>query len=158
MGVSSLVGARRRRAHLPQSPPQDSPPVAVEASVSMSHEGGNDNMTEEEKAFRKYLFDMIDMVKVLYEERNTRLQCESSKPPRGESFLGGGGNGNGDNPPSTQPSSSPPYSPSSSSSSTATTLTHTHQYTSKGISKQPLLKLDIKFELPMYNGEVMQKA
>ena len=25
---------------------------------------------------------------------------------------------------------------------------------SKGIGKQPLLKLDIKFELPMYNGEV----
>ena len=33
-------------------------------------------------------------------------------------------------------------------------LSYTHQPTSKGIGKQPLLKLDIKFELPMYNGEV----
>ena len=45
MGAGSLVGVRRRRAQLPQSPPQDSPPVAVEASVSMSHEGGNYTMT-----------------------------------------------------------------------------------------------------------------
>ena len=97
---------------------------------------------------------MIEMVKVLYEERNTRLQGESSRPPRGEGSPGGGGNGNGDKPPSTPPSSSPPSSPSSSSSSTTTTLTHTHQHTSKGIGKQPLLKLDIKFELPLYNGEV----
>ena len=32
---------------------------------------------------------MTKMVKVLYEERNTRLQGESSKPPKGEGFLGG---------------------------------------------------------------------
>ncbi len=31
---------------------------------------------------------------------------------------------------------------------------HTHQHTSKGFSKTPLLKLDVKFDLPMYNGEV----
>ena len=58
MGAGSLVGARRRRAQLPQSPPQDSPLVAVEASVSMSHEGGNDNITEYEKDFRNVFFDM----------------------------------------------------------------------------------------------------
>ena len=110
----------------------------------MSHEGGIENVSEDEKDFRKVFFDMTEMVKVLYEERNTRLQGESSRPPRG------GGNENGDKP----PSSSPPYSPSSSSSSTTTTLTHTHQPTSKGIGKQSLLKLDIKVDLPMYNGEV----
>ena len=52
VGAGSLVGARRRRAYFPQSPPQDSTPIAVESSVSMSHEGGIDNMTEDEKDYR----------------------------------------------------------------------------------------------------------
>ena len=47
---------------------------------------------------------MTEMVKFLYEERNTRLQGESSKPPRGD---GGYGDkppkGNGDKPPLTPP-------------------------------------------------------
>ena len=72
-GVGSVVRARRRRAQLPQFPQQDSSPVAVEDSVSMSHEGGIDNMSEDEKDFKKALLDIIEMVKVFYEERNTRL-------------------------------------------------------------------------------------
>ena len=71
----------------------------------MSNEGENDNMSDDEKDFTKAFIDMTKMVKVLYEERNTRLQGESSKPPRGKGSLGGGGNGNGDKPPSTPPSS-----------------------------------------------------
>ena len=43
-------------------------------------------MTEDEEAFRKAFFDMTEMVKVLYEERNTRLQGEISRPPRGEGY------------------------------------------------------------------------
>jgi len=39
----------------------------------MSHEGEATNMIEDEKAFRNAFFDMIDMAKVLCEERNTRL-------------------------------------------------------------------------------------
>ena len=65
MGAGSLVGAKRK-AHFPQSPLQDSTPVEVEASVSMSLEGGNDNMTKDEKSFSKDFFDMIEMVKFLY--------------------------------------------------------------------------------------------
>ena len=114
-------------------------------------------MSYDEKPFRKAFFYMTEMVKVLYGERNIRLQGERSRPPRGEGSPGGGGNGNGDKPPSTPPSSSPPYSPSSSSSSTTTTLTHNDQPTSKGFGKKPLLKIDIKFELPIYNGEVNAK-
>ena len=45
VGASSLVGERRRRAQLPQFPPQYSPPIVVEASIRMSHEGGVDNMS-----------------------------------------------------------------------------------------------------------------
>jgi len=71
----------------------------------MSHEGEPTNMTEDEKTFKKAFFDMTKMVKVLYEERNSRLQGESSKPPKGEGSSGGG-NGNGDKPPPSPPSSS----------------------------------------------------
>ena len=39
MGAGSLVGAKRWRTQLPQFPPQDSPLVVLEASISMSHEG-----------------------------------------------------------------------------------------------------------------------
>lgn len=124
----------------------------------MSHEGEPTNMTEDEKTFIKAFFDMTEMVKVLYEERNTRLQGESSKPPNGEGSLGGGnrkgGNGNGDKPPPSPPSSSSSSSKASSPSSTNTTLTHAHHHSSKGASKSHFLKLDVKFELLMYNGEV----
>ena len=119
----------------------------------MSHEGEPTNITKAKRTFRKALFDMTEMVKVLYEERNSNLQGESSKPPKGESSSGGG-NGNGDNPPPSPPSSSSSTSQASSHSSTITTLTHTHHHFAKGTGKLPFLKLDVKFELPMYNGEV----
>ena len=106
-------------------------------------------------------FDMTKMATVLYEERNTRLQGESSKPPKGEGSSGGGdgkgSNGNGDKPPPSPPSSPSSYSQASSHSSTNTTLTHTHHHSSKGTGKSHFLKLDFKFELPMYNGEVNAK-
>ena len=86
------VGSRRRSARFPQSPPLVLPKIAIEASVCMSHEGESTNMTEDETVFRKTFFDMTEMVKVLYEERNTRMQGEISKPPKGQGSLGGGGN------------------------------------------------------------------
>jgi hypothetical protein len=55
----------------------------------------------------------------------------------------------GQDPPQIPPS--PPSSPSSSSSSsksTARKIVHKHK------KEMPLLKLDVKFELPMYDGEV----
>ena len=107
-------------------------------------------MTEDEKTIRKAFFDMTEMVKILYEERNIRLQGESSKPLKGEGSSGGG-NGNGDKPPPSPPSYS---SQVSSPSSTNTTLTHTHHQTSKGTGKSHFLKLDVKFEMPMYKGQV----
>lgn len=153
---SPEVGSRGRRARLPQSPPPVLPQVVVESLVSMSHEGEPTNMTEDEKVFRKAFFDMTEMVKVLYEERNIRLQGERSKPPNGEGYSGGD-NGNGGKPPPFPPSSSSSSLQVSSPSSTNTTLTHTHQNTSRGIGKSPLLKLDVKFKLLMYNGEVNAK-
>ena len=99
---------------------------------------------------------MTKMVKVLYEERDYRLQGESSKPPKGEG-CSRGGNWNADKPPPSAPSSSSFSSQESSHSSTNTTLTHNHHHSSKGTGKSPFLKLDAKFELPIYNGEVNEK-
>ena len=101
---------------------------------------------------------MTGMVRILYQERNERLEREGSKLQKEEqgssrgkhdednSNMGNGGNGgNGE----------PPSSPSSSSSSSSSTSSSVHQpHKSKSIGKSPLLKLDVKFELPMFNGEV----
>ena len=59
----------------------------------------------------------------------------------------------GEDPPQIPPSppSSPPSSPSSSSSSSKSNAKkHVHKHK----NEMPLLKLDVKFELPIYDGEV----
>lgn len=168
------IGSKGRRARLPKfsTPVQPQVPeiaidiptlvrtqVVVESSETMSHEG-EPIMKHDEKTLRKAFFDMIDMVKALYEDRNSRLQGDSSKPPNGEGSSGGGngkedkgkeGDGNGGKPP---PSSSSSSLKASSHSSTNTTVPHIHHHSSKGVGKSPFLKLDVKFKLPMYNGEV----
>jgi len=53
-----------------------------QGSIAMAHEEGPEGMSEDEKTFRKEFFEMSEMVKVLYEERNSRLYGESSKPPK----------------------------------------------------------------------------
>jgi hypothetical protein len=78
------------------------------------------------------------------------LQGESSNPPKGNEDSGDktpkGNGGNGDTPPLSPPSS------------TYSTISQTPPNSPKEHGKippqTPLLKLDIKFELPMYNGEV----
>jgi len=70
---SSKFGSRGRRESLPQSPTSIIPQVEFETQVSMSHEGEPTNMKKDEKVFRNSFFDMKTMVKVLYEERSTRL-------------------------------------------------------------------------------------
>jgi len=75
----------------------------------MSEGGEPARMSEDVKAFRKAFLDMAETVKFLYEERNTKLQSESSRPLRGECSPREEGNKNGDK---------PPYSPQSSCFST----------------------------------------
>jgi hypothetical protein len=89
---------------------------------------------------------MSEMVKVLYEdylERKRPVLGDSSKGKSEEEeehpYI----------PPS--PPSTPPSSPSSSSSSSKSSgKKNVH----KNKHEMPLLKLDIKFELPIYDGEV----
>jgi hypothetical protein len=61
-------------------------------------------------------------------------------------------NGNGGN--GASPPPSPPYSSSSSSSTNSRPLLNSPKGHGKTPSQIPSLKLDIKFKLPMYNGEV----
>jgi hypothetical protein len=80
-----------------------SPQVSRRYSPSMAHEKSHGTLPSEEENFRKDLYDMTEMVKVLFEERNARLQGESSNPPNGngdngEKTLKGNG-GSGDSPP-----------------------------------------------------------
>ena len=83
---------------------------------------------------------------------------EGSKPPHGEGTSDDkkdeekSSKGSGGKPPPSPPYSSSSSSPSASYSTSTTKTTHTHSKSTKG--KTPLLKLDVKFELPMYNGEV----
>ena len=92
------------------------------------------------------------MVKVLYEERNSRLYGESSDPPKAN--LEKPPKGNGGN--CYKKPLPPPFSwiSSSPSSSSTSTSSQTPPHYPKGHGKTPFLKLDINFELPMYNGEV----
>ena len=113
---------------------------------------GEDHGHSDEEDVKSDFKDIQIMVKIMFDAFTTERGGEGSKPPYGEGSLDGKKdqenilNGSGGNPPPSPPSSS------SSSSTSATKTTHTHSKTPKG--KTPLLKLDIKFELPMYNGEV----
>jgi hypothetical protein len=102
-----------------------------------------EGLSQDEKEFRKDFFSMSEMMKVLYEdylERKKPNLCEFSMGKIEE----------GEYPPQIPPS--PPSSPpsSSSSSSKCNAKKHVHKHN----NEIPLLKLDVKFELPIYDGEV----
>jgi hypothetical protein len=116
----------------------------------MAHEQSHEHTPTEDEDLRKAVMEMREMMKILM-ERNTRFQGEGSNPSKhkGESGdktpNGNGGNG----------ASPPPSPPSSSFSSTSSRpLPNYPNGHGKTPSQIPLLKLDIKFKLLMYNGEV----
>jgi hypothetical protein len=76
-------------------------------------------------------------------ERKRPFQGEYSKQDKSEE---------GEDPP--KPPPSPPSSPSASSSSSTSSKSITRKHSHKHKHDIPLLKLDVKFELPMYDGEV----
>jgi hypothetical protein len=96
---------------------------------------------------------MSEMVKVLYDHF-----LERNKPILGEPFIKGKSEWKGE---SSKPPPSPPSPPSFPSSSISTSndsshsTTHTIQKkTHKNKSDMTLLKLDVKFEFPLYDGEL----
>ena len=79
------------------------------------------------------------MLVELYEDKKTRDATSSSKASKKEKGKG-----------KVDKSPSPPSSPSSSSSSS----TSSSESEKEKKPKSPLLKLDVKFELPVYDGEI----
>lgn len=95
------------------------------------------------EALQKAFLDMKSMVDVLFQERQERQKHEkggASKLEDKGKRLGGGGS-----PPKTPPSPLSSPSPSSSPSSFVNPFKGTHK---------PVIKLDVKFELPKYSGEL----
>jgi hypothetical protein len=133
-----------------------SPQVSRRHSSSMAHEESHENIPIEDEDLRKAVMEMREMMKLLM-KRNTRLQGEGSNPSKHKGDSGDKNtNGNGGN--GASPPPSPPSSSSSSSSSTSSrSLPNSPKGHGKTPSQIPLLKLHIKFELPMYNGEVNAK-
>jgi hypothetical protein len=135
-----------RRKHIP------SPQLSRRHSPSMAHEESHEHVPAEDEDLRKAVMEMREMMKILI-ERNTRLQGEGSNPSKHKGDSGdktpNGNGGNGASPPP-----SPPSSSSSSSSTNSIPLPNSPKGHGKNPSQIPSLKLDIKFELPIYNGEV----
>jgi hypothetical protein len=122
-----LIGLRKRASH----------------SEKMASEEG---FSQDENEFQKTFLAMSDMVKVFYED-----YLERKRPILGE-YSKGKSEEEEDHPhipPS--PPSTPPSSPSSSSSSSKS---NGKKNVHKNKHEMPLLKLDVKFELPIYDGEV----
>jgi hypothetical protein len=89
---------------------------------------------------------MLEMVKVLYDdylEHKRPVQGESSKKSKSKE---------GEDPPTSPPS--PPSFPSSYSSSSTSSTSTARKHSQKHKPDMLLLKLDVKFVLPMYVGEV----
>jgi hypothetical protein len=126
-----------------------SPQVSRRHSPSMAHEESHEHIPAEDEDLRKVVMEMREMMKILM-ERNTRSQGEGSNPSKNKEDSGdktpNGNGGNGASP--------PPSPPSSSSSTNSRPLLNSPKGHGKTPSQIPSLKIDIKFELPMYNGEV----
>jgi hypothetical protein len=122
------------------------PEIGSRKRTSQSEKmASKEGLSQNEREFQRTFFSMSEMVKVLYDdylERKRPVQGEYSKQAKSEE---------GEDPPKSPPS--PPSSPSSSSSSTSSNSTarkHSHKHK----LDMPLLKLDVKFVFPMYDGEV----
>ena len=104
----------------------------------------------EDEQFKLMFFNMQRMLEELYNEKKKRDETSSSKDPRDSKERKGKGVDHGEEPPE------PPSSPSSSS----TLFSYESNFeceSSKKHFKSLLLKLDVKFELPMYDGELNPK-
>jgi hypothetical protein len=138
----SSYPTRRKSFHSPQVPERHSP--------TMAHAEDHERVPDEEADFRKTIIQMRDMMKVIM-ERTMMSQGQGSNPSMHKGGSGDKTPGrDGGNVASPLPSS-PPSSSSSSSYSSSKHLPNGH---GKTPSQMTSLKLDIKFDMPLYNGEV----
>ena len=119
----------------------------------MDSHGGDGNLKIEDK-FKNAFMDLKRMVEELYSDRMEKKMIASSGKYDKEKGKRIGGDdkppgGDGDGPPESPSSSSSPSSHNSNSSSKPT-----HKPSLPLALTTPLLKLDVKFDLLMYNREL----
>jgi hypothetical protein len=106
-----------------------------------------DKRDEQEKIFHMVFYHMSEMVERMYGDYEKRMKKKGKKkeaPPDDDASVNQGAGGD---PPK------PPSSPSISSSSSSEHSHHSQHSNHKASFKKPLLKLDVKFSLPMFNGD-----
>jgi hypothetical protein len=106
-----------------------------------------DKRDEQEKNFHMVFYHMSEMVKRMYGNYEKRMKKKGKKKEAHADDDASINQGAGGDPPE------PPSSPSSSSSSSSEHSHHSHHSSHKASFKKPLLKLDVKFALPMFNGD-----
>jgi hypothetical protein len=107
-----------------------------------------DKHDEQEKKFHMVFYRMSEMVEQMYGDYEKRMKDKGKKKEPHIDDNASVNQGVGGDPP--KPSSSP----SSSSSSFSEHSHHSHHSSHKSSFKKPLLKLDVKFYLPMFNRDV----
>jgi hypothetical protein len=107
-----------------------------------------DKRDEHEKKIHMVFYLMLEMVKRIYGDYDKRMKKKGKKKEAHVDDDASINQGVGGDPPE------PPSSPSSSSSSSSNHSHHSHHSSHKASFKKPLLKLDVNFSLPMFNGDV----
>jgi len=108
--------------------------------------GDEELHTKYEKNFHKALYQISNMVEKMFADYNKRVgKKENKKKAKVEDDAVEDQGIAGDSP-------EPPYPSSSLSSSSSSSHSH-HSNFHQNALKNPLLKLDVKFNFPMFNGE-----
>jgi hypothetical protein len=110
-----------------------------------------DKRDEQEKNFHMVFYRILEMVERMYEDYEKRMKKKGKKKKAHVDDDASVNQEAGGDPPE------PPSSPSSSSSSSFEHSHHSHHSSHKASFKKPLLKLDVKFSLPMFNGDANPK-
>jgi hypothetical protein len=111
-----------------------------------------DKRDEQDKKFHMVFYCMSEMVERMYRDYEKRMKNKGKKNESlsyDEASVNQGAGGGYPPEPSSSPSSSISYSSENSH--------HSHHSIHKTSFKKPLLKLDVKFDLPMFNGDVNPK-
>jgi hypothetical protein len=99
------------------------------------------------KNFHMVFYRMSEMVERMYRDYEKRMKKKGKKKEAHDNDDASVNQGAGGDP------RNPPSSPSSSSSSSSEHSHHSHHSSHKASFKKPLLKIDVKFDLPMFNGD-----
>jgi hypothetical protein len=108
---------------------------------------GEDKRDEQEKNFHMVFYLMSEMVEQMYGDYGKRMKKKGKKNEENADDDALVNQGDREDP------LEPPSSPSSSSSSSFEHSHHSHHSSNKASFKKPLLKIDVKFSLPMFNGD-----